>query len=205
MFLFLATLRNAHHQAHFSSKKRQDMNENEVAELGRLLCEEVALQSSAVDQDFSELASGVPLLYAMQQTGPNGESMTKTFCSKLKMETIKRGHGHEVFHEGEQGDRLYFVRAGVLGVYIHDGATRVAELTKGSYFGESAILNTSSGSFKRSATVKVENSTGGVELLSISRAQVVMLQKLYPGNGGNTSLQEFISEHFDQLATGYRT
>lgn len=78
--------------------------------------------------------------------------------AKLKLiaftgERMNFGAGQEVFHQGDPGDAMYVILAGVADVLIDNdkgGQITVAEMRKNNFVGEMAIL----GDVPRTATIK---------------------------------------------------
>ena len=63
------------------------------------------------------------------------------------------GEGETIFHEGDSGDSMYFIREGAVEVVRGDSV--IATLGKGDYFGEMALLS----SEKRNATIRATKPT----------------------------------------------
>lgn len=74
--------------------------------------------------------------------------------------------GKELFHQGEEGDAMYLIDSGKLGVFIEAAggdsreSKRIAEIKDGDIVGEMALL----GGGTRSATVKAETDVDGMRI-----------------------------------------
>lgn len=58
----------------------------------------------------------------------------------MREESYKKGA--IVFHEGDEGNQIFFIRTGMVSIYTSNKAKRItlAYLTKGEYFGEMALM-----------------------------------------------------------------
>lgn len=82
--------------------------------------------------------------------------------AKLKLiaftgERMTFSAGQELFHQGDQGDAMYVILAGIADVLIDNdtgGQITVAEMRKNNFVGEMAIL----GDVPRTATIKARES-----------------------------------------------
>jgi len=77
-----------------------------------------------------EAIKHVPIL------APLSDSQKKTIAEALKRKSFKAGEF--VFHKGDQGDNFFIVETG--NFVVLDGSTELANLSKGSCFGELALL-----------------------------------------------------------------
>ncbi|HZP98744.1 MAG TPA: cyclic nucleotide-binding domain-containing protein [Reyranella sp.] len=91
-----------------------------------------------------EILKGVPIFAKMEP-------------AKLKLlaftgERMTFAEGQELFHQGDQGDAMYVILAGVADVLIDSpgGQITVAQLRKNNFVGDMAIL----GDVPRTATIK---------------------------------------------------
>eukprot|EP00567_Pseudictyota_dubia_P008976 CAMPEP_0197464882 /NCGR_PEP_ID=MMETSP1175-20131217/64250_1 /TAXON_ID=1003142 /ORGANISM="Triceratium dubium, Strain CCMP147" /LENGTH=1232 /DNA_ID=CAMNT_0043000885 /DNA_START=112 /DNA_END=3811 /DNA_ORIENTATION=- len=78
-----------------------------------------------------------------------GENMKQKFFPR----------GHVVYHEGDQGDRMYFINSGSVHVSTRDGFA--AKLGHGDTFGEGGIMESHK---KRSATIKCATPVHAIEI-----------------------------------------
>lgn len=78
--------------------------------------------------------------------------------------------GEVIFHQGDVGDYLYIIVEGTVDVLVEKEGkeAKVAELSKGAYFGEMALLNKR----ERSATIKA---TTPVNLLALKKSDFGLL------------------------------
>lgn len=92
--------------------------------------------------------------------------------------------GEVVFDEGEEGQALYVVLAGRVGIYKHGSPTagRIAEYREGSTFGELALLDGS----PRSAQARAE---GDCVLAALSRADFETLVETHAGIATKIAMQ----------------
>ena len=115
-----------------------------------------------------ELLKGVPILAKIEP-------------AKLKLiaftsERLNYNEGQELCHQGDPGDAMYVILAGVAEVLIESkggGQIRVAEMTKNDFFGETAILCDQ----PRNATIKA---TTPLSTLKISKDMFYRLVAEFP-------------------------
>jgi CRP/FNR family transcriptional regulator, cyclic AMP receptor protein len=79
--------------------------------------------------------------------------------------------GHEVFHEGEPGDRMFAVLSGTVDLLIH-GKT-VETVDAGGVFGEMALVEDK----PRTATAVVKD---GAKLVTVDRQRFLFLVQQHP-------------------------
>jgi len=82
----------------------------------------------------------------------------------MREETYKKGE--IIFHEGDEGNQIFFIRSGMVSIYTSNKAKRItlAYLTKGEYFGEMALMQPG---LCRSATAETLNA---VKVYSLHRS-----------------------------------
>lgn len=83
-------------------------------------------------------------------------SLDETALGSILRETkpVLYQEGHEIIKQGDVGDTFYLLLDGQVDILVkgeHDGEVLVNQLTKGSYFGEMALM----GNKRRNATVRV--------------------------------------------------
>ena len=119
--------------------------------------------------DEVELLKGVPILAKIEP-------------AKLKLiaftsERLNYSEGQELCHQGDPGDAMYVILAGVAEVLIDTknggGQIRVAEMKKNDFFGETAILC----DVPRTATIKA---TTPLSTLKISKDMFYRLVAEFP-------------------------
>jgi CRP/FNR family cyclic AMP-dependent transcriptional regulator len=115
-----------------------------------------------------ELLKGVPIF-------------SKVEPAKLKLLAFTSARmnfaaGQELFHQGDQGDAMYVILAGIADVLIDSdkgGQIAVAEMRKNNFVGEMAIL----GDVPRTATIKARES---LSTLKISKDMFYRLVAEFP-------------------------
>jgi CRP/FNR family transcriptional regulator, cyclic AMP receptor protein len=114
-----------------------------------------------------EILKGVPIFSKLEP-------------SKLKLlaftgERMTFGTGQEICHQGDPGDTMYVILAGVADVLLETstGQIAVAELKKNGFFGETAILCDA----PRNATIKARES---LTTLKISKDMFYRLVAEFP-------------------------
>jgi serine/threonine protein kinase len=75
--------------------------------------------------------------------GSKDDPLCLSGFSDLLAENMKNRYfpkGHIVYHEGDIGNKMYFINSGTVEVYTHDGANRSLRRA-GDFFGEGALMN----------------------------------------------------------------
>lgn len=90
--------------------------------------------------------------------------------------TEKYEEGATVFEEGSQGDKMYVVVEGEVGLFKNDGKGEfiVASLVKGDFFGEMGLID----SAPRTATARAVKA--GTKLIQIDQAKFIYLVSQQP-------------------------
>jgi len=91
-----------------------------------------------------------------------------TLCDALEEERYRNQNGHEIFKEGDDGDKFYVVKKGKVKWSKSNGEE--GELTKGMFFGERALRTRE----KRAASITIADN-GEVVLLSMEGQHFEML------------------------------
>ena len=122
---------------------------------------------TASDPDSALFLSRTPLFAKLS---PQECSILASYC-----EIKNVGAGQKLFSEGDFGDAMYILKAGVLEIFKKDllGDVRIAEIRPGGLVGEMALVDGK----PRSANVRAADST---RLLSLSRASYNDLKKVHP-------------------------
>jgi CRP-like cAMP-binding protein len=105
---------------------------------------------------------------------------------------VKAYKGAAVVSQGDPGDRFFVVREGELDVEVRaaEGKKQIAQLARGDYFGEMALLHDA----PRAATVRA---VSDVELLALDRAEFL---RAIQGRG-RAHLEEASAKRGEELAS----
>lgn len=84
--------------------------------------------------DMSKLRASIPFFRDIDQ------ALLDQLVPYIREESYKKGA--IIFHEGDEGNQLFFIRTGMVSIYTSNKAKRItlAYLTKGEYFGEMALM-----------------------------------------------------------------
>jgi len=83
---------------------------------------------------MSKLRASIPFFRDIDQ------ALLDQLVPYIREESYKKGA--IIFHEGDEGNQLFFIRTGMVSIYTSNKAKRItlAYLTKGEYFGEMALM-----------------------------------------------------------------
>lgn len=95
----------------------------------------------------------------------------------LRLKPVLFSPGDYVCRKNEVGHEMYIVSRGILEVVTNEGATVVATLKAGSYFGEISVLNVGLAGNKRTASVR---SVGYSDLFCLNKQDLWDVLKNYP-------------------------
>jgi len=97
------------------------------------------------------------------------EALLTQLVPYMREESYKKGS--IIFHEGDEGNQIFFIRSGMVSIYTSNKAKRItlAYLTKGEYFGEMALMQPG---LTRSATAETLTA---VKAYSLHRADFQQL------------------------------
>lgn len=95
--------------------------------------------------DMNKLRANIPFFKDIDQV------LLETLVPYMREEAYKKGS--VIFHEGDEGNQIFFVRSGMVSIYTSNKAKRItlAYLAKGEYFGEMALMQPG---LSRSATAE---------------------------------------------------
>lgn len=95
--------------------------------------------------DTNKLRATIPFFKDIDQV------LLEQLVPYMREETYKKGE--IIFHEGDEGNQIFFIRTGMVSIYTSNKAKRItlAYLTKGEYFGEMALMQPG---LSRSATAE---------------------------------------------------
>lgn len=84
--------------------------------------------------DTSKLRSAIPFFKDLDQ------GLLEQLVPYMREESYRKGS--IIFHEGDEGNQIFFIRSGMVSIYTSNKAKRItlAYLTKGEYFGEMALM-----------------------------------------------------------------
>jgi len=84
--------------------------------------------------DTNKLRATIPFFKDIDQV------LLEQLVPYMREETYKKGA--VIFHEGDEGNQIFFIRTGMVSIYTSNKAKRItlAYLTKGEYFGEMALM-----------------------------------------------------------------
>src|SRR5690606_2776897 len=84
--------------------------------------------------DMSKLRAAIPFFRDID------EALLTQLVPYMREESYKKGS--IIFHEGDEGNQIFFIRSGMVSIYTSNKAKRItlAYLTKGEYFGEMALM-----------------------------------------------------------------
>lgn len=108
--------------------------------------------------DMNKLRATIPFFKDIDQV------LLEQLVPYMREETYKKGE--IIFHEGDEGNQIFFIRSGMVSIYTSNKAKRItlAYLTKGEYFGEMALMQPG---LCRSATAETLNA---VKVYSLHRS-----------------------------------
>lgn len=95
------------------------------------------------------------------------------------MKEISYAKGSVIFHEGDEGNQIFFIRTGMVCIYTSNKAKRItlAYLNKGEYFGEMALMQPG---LLRSATAEAMTSVKAYVLHRSDFQQLVEKERNVP-------------------------
>jgi CRP-like cAMP-binding protein len=120
---------------------------------------------------------------SMRDDDDDESQLSLSGFSELLADNMKNRYfpaGHVIYHEGDKGDKMYFINSGRVEVSTMDGFKTVTN--QGDFFGEGALLNSDG---RRSATIRTITP---VHALEISREYFEKYLK--EGNAIQLSLRE---------------
>lgn len=84
--------------------------------------------------DTNKLRAAIPFFKDIDQ------ALLGQLVPYMREESYKKGA--IIFHEGDEGNQIFFIRTGMVSIYTSNKAKRItlAYLTKGEYFGEMALM-----------------------------------------------------------------
>lgn len=84
--------------------------------------------------DTSKLRAAIPFFKDLDQ------GLLEQLVPYMREESYRKGS--IIFHEGDEGNQIFFIRSGMVSIYTSNKAKRItlAYLTKGEYFGEMALM-----------------------------------------------------------------
>jgi len=113
--------------------------------------------------DTNKLRANIPFFKDIDQ------SLLEHLVPYMREESYKKGA--IIFHEGDEGNQIFFIRSGMVSIYTSNKAKRItlAYLTKGEYFGEMALMQPG---LARSATAETMTA---VKVYSLHRSDFYKL------------------------------
>jgi len=142
----------------------------QVLVLGSLLFGLQFLLSTTGGTLFVHTSIGGPMLgLAVAIVGYIGYMKFKSAHGLFTTKSV--AEGDTIFHEGDAGDSMFFIREGEVEVIRGDSV--IATLGKGEYFGEMALLSTE----KRNATVRA---TKNSQLASLGKGNFLDMVDVLP-------------------------